>query len=232
MKIGIIAAESKEMMAIKKRMSNIQTNNKYNMDFFIGNIYNHEIVLVECGVGKVNAARTAQTLIDSYNVNYVINVGSAGAVNPSLNIKDIVIGESLIQYDFDITGIGDYEKGEICDVGRYIECDKDLVNKFSQILSSVDNDYNIYVGKIGTADYFCSDHEKGRQVHDEFGVECVEMEGAAIAQVCYLDKIPFIVIRGISDTVNGDNKIDFHTYLELASEQVALIIDKFLKDWR
>ena len=132
----------------------------------------------------------------------------------------------------DSNGIGDYEKGEICDVGRYIECDKDLVNKFSQILSSVDKDYNIYVGKIGTADYFCSDHEKGRQVHDEFGVECVEMEGAAIAQVCYLDKIPFIVIRGISDTVNGDNKIDFHTYLELASEQVALIIDKFLKDWR
>ena len=166
MKIGIIAAESKEMMAIKKRMSNIQTNNKYNMDFFIGNIYNHEIVLVECGVGKVNAARTAQTLIDSYNVNYVINVGSAGAVNPSLNIKDIVIGESLIQYDFDITGIGDYEKGEICDVGRYIESDKELVNKFSQILSSVDKDYNIYVGKIGTADYFCSDHEKGKKVHD------------------------------------------------------------------
>ena len=171
-------------------------------------------------------------MIDTYNVDYVINVGSAGAVNPKLNIKDIVIGESLVQYDFDITGIGDYEKGEICDVGRFIECDKDLVNGFSQVLNNVDKDYNIYIGKIGTADYFCSNHEKGKQIHDEFGVECVEMEGAAIAQVCYLDKIPFIVIRGISDTINGDNKIDFHTYLELASEQVALIIDKFLKDWR
>ena len=142
MKIGIIAAESKEMMAIKKRMSNIQTNNDSDLIEFDNSTF----------------------IEDSYNVNYVINVGSAGAVNPSLNIKDIVIGESLIQYDFDITGIGDYEKGEICDVGRYIECDKDLVNKFSQILSSVDKDYNIYVGKIGTADYFCSDHEKGKQV--------------------------------------------------------------------
>ena len=203
MRIGIIAAESKEMMAIKKKMNNIIVDIKYNMNFYIGNIYNHEIILIECGVGKVNAARTAQTLIDTYNVDYVINVGSAGAVNPKLNIKDIVIGESLVQYDFDITGIGDYEKGEICDVGRFIECDKDLVNGFSQVLNNVDKDYNIYIGKIGTADYFCSNHEKGKQIHDEFGVECVEMEGAAIAQVCYLDKIPFIVIRGISDTSNN-----------------------------
>ena len=105
MKIGIIAAESKEMMAIKKRMSNIQTNNKYNMDFFIGNIYNHEIVLVECGVGKVNAARTAQTLIDSYNVNYVINVGSDRAVNPSLKKKDKDKKKNIFKNDCVIRGM-------------------------------------------------------------------------------------------------------------------------------
>ena len=230
--IGVVIAMESEAEILLRDAEIIRTLTVSGKAIYIGKAYGKEFALCLCGVGKVNAARTAQTLIDSYNVNYVINVGSAGAVNPTLNIKDIVIGESLIQYDFDITGIGDYEKGEICDVGRYIECDKDLVNKFSQILSSVDKDYNIYVGKIGTADYFCSDHEKGKQINNEFGVECVEMEGAAIAQVCYLDKIPFIVIRGISDTINGDNKIDFHTYLELASEQVALIIDEFLKDWR
>ena len=180
MKIGIIAAESKEMNAIKKRMTNISEKTIFDMTFYIGDFYSHEIYL----------------------------------------------------YDFDTTGIGDYEIGEICGIGRYFECDQSLVNKLNEKLNDIDKDYQVCVGKIGTADYFCSDHDKAAKIHEEFDVECVEMEGAAIAQVCYLDKIPFVVIRGISDTVKGDNKIDFHTYLEMAAEQVGRIIDELLKDWR
>ena len=232
MKIGIIAAESKEMIAIQKRMSNIDTKSVYNINFYIGRIYSHDIVLVECGVGKVNAARTTQLLIDNYSVDYIINVGSAGAVNPNLKVKDVVIANSLIQYDFDLTGLGSYEAGEICDIGKYIECDKKLVNILQNKLDYTEKDYNTYVGKIGTADYFCADSNRAIQIYEQFGVECVEMEGAAVAQVCLLDKVPFIVIRGISDTVEGDSKIDFHTYLEIASEQVAGIIDELLKEWR
>lgn len=232
MKIGIIAAESTEMNAIKKRMTNISEKTIFDMTFYIGDFYSHGIYLVECGVGKVNAARTTQLLIDSFDIGYIINVGSAGAVNPELNVKDVVIASSLVQYDFDTTGIGDYEIGEICGIGRYFECDQSLVNKLNEKLNDIDKDYQVCVGKIGTADYFCSDHDKAAKIHEEFDVECVEMEGAAIAQVCYLDKIPFVVIRGISDTVKGDNKIDFHTYLEMAAEQVGRIIDELLKDWR
>lgn len=232
MKIGIIAAESKEMQAIKNRMTNISEKRVFNITFFMGDFYSHKIYLVECGVGKVNAARTAQLLIDSFEIEYIINVGSAGAVNPNLNIKDVVIASSLIQYDFDATGIGEYELGEVCDTGRFFECDRELVNKLRNKIDNMDKEYQACVGKIGTADYFCSDHDKAAKIYEDFGVDCVEMEGAAIAQVCYLDKIPFVVVRGISDTVKGDNKIDFHTYLELAAEQVATIIDELLKDWR
>ena len=123
MKVGIIAAENAEMMAIKNIMNDIKEEKVYNLNFYIGNIENKECVLVECGIGKVNAARTTQILIDRFSPNEIINVGSAGGVNPELNILDIVVGKSLVQYDFDVSAIGNYEKGEVCDTGKYFECD-------------------------------------------------------------------------------------------------------------
>ena len=225
MVIGIIAAENKEMIAIRNTMNNISEEKVYDLNFIKGNIENKECVLVECGVGKVNAARTAQIMIDKYNVNYVINVGSAGGVTEDLRIEDIVIGNKLVQYDFDVTAAGNYEKGEVCRVGKFFEADKRLIKLCEEtILKLEDNDFNIKIGTIASADLFCADPKKAPEVRKEFGAECVEMEGAAIAQVCYLDKIPFLVIRGISDTPNGNNEIDFHTYLEVVSKRVGEIL--------
>lgn len=229
MKIGIIAAENEEMLAIKNIMKNISEQKIYNLTFYIGNIHNKECVLVECGVGKVNAARTTQSLIDKFNVDYVINVGSAGSITPELNIQDIVIGKELIQYDFDITQIGDYEKGEICDVGKYFYSDEKLIKLCEQTIEDMKaRDFNIKIGRIGSADIFFADPKRAIEVRKEFGMECLEMEGAAIGQVCFLDKVPFLVIRGISDTPNGNNKIDFHTYLKLASKRAAEILENLI----
>ncbi len=108
--IGIIAAESKEMNEIKKLMEGIEEKDVFNLKFFKGKIENKECFLVECGEGTVNAARTSQAMIDNFKIDKLINVGSAGAVNEELNIKDVVIGDKLVQYDFDISGLG-YEKG-------------------------------------------------------------------------------------------------------------------------
>ena len=199
--IGIIAAESKEMNEIKKLMKNIEEKDLFNLQFFTGKIEEEECVLVECGEGKVNAARTTQIMIDNFKIDKLVNVGSAGAINEDLNVKDVVIADKLVQYDFDISGLG-YEKGEICNIGKYIYCDKTLVEEWPEI---------------------------AKMVRKEFNAECVEMEGAAVAQVCYLDKIPFLVIRGISDTPNGNNKIDFRKYLEIASKQSAKILQNLIK---
>lgn len=109
MNIGIIAAEDDEMLAIKELMIDVIEKDIYNLKFFSGKIHDKDCTLVKCGVGKVNSARTTQVLIDNYNVNYVINVGSAGGINPNLEIGDIVIADRLVQYDFDLTGVGDYE---------------------------------------------------------------------------------------------------------------------------
>lgn len=227
--IGIIAAEYEEMLAIKNIMKNITEEKIYNLSFYVGNIHGKDCVLVECGVGKVNAARTVQILIDKFDISYVINVGSAGSITPELNVKDIVIGKELIQYDFDITQIGNYEKGEICNLGKYFYSDERLIKLCQETIEDMKNrDFKIKIGRIGSADMFFADSEKAVEVRKEFGMECLEMEGAAIGQVCFLDKVPFLVIRAISDTPNGNNKIDFHTYLKLASKQAAEILENLI----
>lgn len=227
--IGIIAAESKEMNEIKKLMKNIEEKDLFNLQFFTGKIEEEECVLVECGEGKVNAARTTQIMIDNFKIDKLVNVGSAGAINEDLNVKDVVIADKLVQYDFDISGLG-YEKGEICNIGKYIYCDKTLVEECKKAIENIENEsYKVVIGTIATADSFCDKPEIAKMVRKEFNAECVEMEGAAVAQVCYLDKIAFLVIRGISDTPNGNNKIDFRKYLEIASKQSAKILQNLIK---
>ena len=222
--IGIIAAEFEEMNAIKKYMDNCIEEKIYNLTFYKGNIRDKECVIVRCGIGKVNASRTTQILIDNYNVKYVINVGSAGSVVDNLNIGDIVIGKELVQYDFDITDIGGYEKGEIYEVGKYFTSDEKLVRLCTETMKG-----QATIGRIGSADLFCSNPQRSKEIKEEFDVLCVEMEGAAIGQVCLLDNVPFLVIRSISDTPNGNNKIDFHTYLEHASKNAAEILYKLIE---
>ena len=230
MYIGIIAAEDEEMLAVKELMKDINEKEIFNLKFFIGKIHDKNCALVKCGVGKVNAARTTQILIDNFDMDCIINVGSAGGIDPELNIGDIVVADRLVQYDFDITGVGDYELGEICDLGKYIKTDKDLLDVVLNIGNKLDK-VNIKIGTIASADRFTKDPNDAPIIRKEFGnSECVEMEGAAVAQVCFLDDIPFLVIRGISDVANGNNRMDFHEYLKMASKQCAIILDKLIKE--
>lgn len=230
MNIGIIAAEDEEMLAIKELMTDINEKKIFDLNFFTGKIHEKECTLVKCGVGKVNSARTTQIMIDNFDIDYVINVGSAGGINPSLEIGDIVVANRLVQYDFDITGVGDYEVGEICDIGKYIESDNNLLKAMEKVASEL-KDINIKFGTIASADRFFKDKEEAPRIRKDFGnAECTEMEGAAIAQVCFLDNIPFLVIRGISDVANGNNKVDFHKYLKMASNQCAKILDKLISN--
>ena len=229
-KIGIIAAMDEEMEAIKNKMNSIKESKLYNLDFYEGNINNKAYVLVKCGIGKVNAARTTQIMIDNYNLKYIINVGSAGAINDKLDVGDIIIGKKIVQHDFDLTAFGN-EKGYISETGKFFESDEIIIKKIEVIIEELinkekENKYKIVTGNIATGDVFCNNIEMKEQIRKEFNAECVEMEGAAIAQVCFLDNIPFIVIRSISDSPNGKNEIDFNKYLKFASQRCAEIIEK------
>lgn len=226
--IGIIAAMNEEVEAIKKIMSEIFIKEIYELEFIQGKINKKEVVLVKCGVGKVNAARTTQILLNSYDIEYVINVGTAGSLNENIDICDVVIAEKLVQHDFDVTAAG-REKGYITDVGKYFYSDKMLVEKTRNVIKGMNETFNAFIGTIATGDIFVQDIQLKDKIKDEFNADCTEMEGAAIAQVCTLDNIPFIVIRSISDKPNGNNAVDFEKYLELACERYSKFIDIFLK---
>lgn len=227
---GIIAAMQEEMQEIQKIMKNIQKIEIYGLNFIKGEINDKLVVLVEAGVGKVNATRTAQLLIDKFDIDAVINIGSAGSANDKLNIGDIVIGKKLVQHDFDITAFG-HPKGYISNVGQYLESDNQLMKKMEKAIKDLENiDFKILVGTIASGDIFCTDIKMKEKIRNKFEADAIEMEGAAIAQVCKLDDIPFIVIRGISDSPNGNNEITFEQYLEKASKRCAQIIEKFFEN--
>ena len=224
---GIIAAMQEEMQEIKKIMQNVESIKIYELIFFKGKIHEENIVLVEAGVGKVNSARVTQILIDNFKVKGIINVGSAGSCNDELEIGDIVIGKNLVQHDFDITAFG-HEKGYISNVGQYVESDELLITKIEKTIEKMSNkDFNIKIGTIASGDIFCTELEMKEKIKEKFDADCIEMEGAAIAQVCKLDNIPFLVIRSISDKPNGQNEITFDKFLEKASKRCAYIINEF-----
>lgn len=227
---GIIVAMEEEKEEILKIMEEIDEKDIYENCFYSGKIEEKKVVLVKSGIGKVNAARITQILIDKFKVKNIINVGSAGALNPFLNIGDIVIAEKLIQHDFDITAF-DHDKGYITGVGDYIYSDFELVKKLQNVANKIkDETYKINTGVIASGDIFCTDIAMKNKIYSKFDAECVEMEGAAIAQVCYLDNVPFVVIRSISDTPNGNNAIVFDKFVELASKRCANILKEFFKN--
>jgi len=225
--IGIIADMDEEILSIKKIMKDISIKEIYELNLIMGKINNKDVVLVKCGVGKVNAARTTQILIDNFEIEYLINVGTAGSLNENIEIGDVVIGKKLVQHDFDVTAAG-REKGYITDIGKYFYSDKNLIEKSRETIQKMDEGFNQFIGTIATGDIFVQEVSVKDAIKKEFQADCVEMEGAAIAQICTLAKIPFIVIRSISDKPNGNNAIDFEKYLSLACERYAKFIDFFI----
>lgn len=229
-RIGIILAMQEEFGEVNKIMVTSEEKLILGISFIIGKIEGQNCVIAQSGIGKVNAARVTQIMIDNFNLKCVINLGSAGALDPMLNIGDIVIGDELSQHDFDITAFG-HAKGYITGVGDRVYSDETLIKRFQKAIDNLaDRNYEIKVGGITSGDIFCTEVDMKNKIYANFDAKCVEMEGAAIAQVCYLDNIPFIVIRSISDSPNGNNAITFDQFVQLASKRCAKILKAVLKD--
>ncbi len=225
--IGIIVAVEEELKAVKNLMTGIRQKTIFGNDFFEGMLGDKEVVLSLSGIGKVNAARTTQIIIDRYNVDAIINSGVAGGISNRVKIGDIVVGEKLVQHDFDLTAFG-REKGMISQrVGKFIYSDIILVEKAKKELAKDDSIRGI-VGTIASGDIFVTEEVMSKKINAKFEADCCEMEGAAIAQVCFLDEVPFIIIRSISDAPNDNNKVDYDNFVESASETSANFVLKIL----
>ena len=227
--IGIIAAMSEEIASIKKLMSDISVKNIYELEFTLGTIHSKNVVLVKCGVGKVNAARTTQILIDNFDLEYVINVGTAGGLNEKIEIGDVVIAEKLVQHDFDITA-GGHEKGYISDTGTYFYSDEELVNKSKKVIENMSEDFKAITGLIATGDIFVQDIVVKDRIKQEFNADCTEMEGAAIAQTAYLNNIPFVILRAISDKADDSATEDYPSFEKKAIAHSVNLVNGILKE--
>lgn len=215
--IGIVVAEEKELEELKRVVSIKEIKKIYEKDFYVGELSNKEVVIVKSNVGKVNASRVCQILIDNFDIKIVINIGVAGSVDNRLNIGDIVVASETLQYDFDTTIFG-RKKGEIENIGESIKTNKELLDLFD----------GVYKGIIVSGDKFVTNIEEKNYIRNTFNAVAVEMEGAAVAQVCYLDNIPFLIIRSITDKLDGGSKVEFEEFLELSSMKVANILKEFI----
>ncbi|MBO6145732.1 MAG: 5'-methylthioadenosine/adenosylhomocysteine nucleosidase [Bacilli bacterium] len=223
-KVGIIFAMKEELEETKNKFDNLIVHSLYDLKIYECKKENVICFLVESGIGKVNAARSTQILIDNMKVDYILNVGVAGSISKDVNKCDIVVANKLVQHDFDLTEFG-REKGEIPNIGKYIYCDKKLL----EIANTIDIETNIKIGVISSGDIFISDEKMGEKINKKFDALCVEMEGASIAQVCHLCNVPFLVIRAISDSpYEKDNHITFEEFLKISSEMASKFILQFL----
>lgn len=224
-KIAIITATNQEFFAIKDKFDKVEENTFKDLLYYDGKLNGKEYIVIKCGIGKVNAARVTQMIIDKFEIDYIINVGVAGSLNDNLEIGDIVIGKDLVQHDFDTTAFGD-AKGYITGIGKIFNSNETLVEKYRNYILENNQDYKAIVGTIASGDIFCTEKSMKDKIRNKFGADCVEMEGAAIAQVCTLNQIPFIVIRSISDKPNGNNQMDYNEFVDMAAKRVADLVVK------
>ena len=225
MKIGILFAMKEELDSLLSKMTLKNKFEIFDLTFYECELNELSCVLVECGVGKVNAARCTQIMIDNIKVDYIINIGIAGGLTTDLDVCDIVVAEKLVQHDFDITAF-DHEKGYIPNVGTYIETDEYL----RKIALDNSDGFNVQTGVIASGDIFVTEEKMSTKINNKFNALCVEMEGASIAQVCYLSHIPFLIIRSISDSPKkGNNKITYEEFINISSNKVSEYVNNILK---
>ena len=223
--IGIIGAMDIEVDGIISSMSQKSEKTISGIKYVCGKIYEKEVVVAKCGVGKVFAAICAQTMIIEYSPKVIINTGVAGSLVSGFNVLDVAIAKSVVQHDMDTSALGD-PKGLISGINVvYMETDEDVINAL-KIASGTVN-CNVKMGVIASGDKFVSDNNEKIQINKTFDAIACEMEGASIGQTCYINGVPFGVLRAISD---GDGaEMDYMTFAPKAAEQSVKIIMEFIK---
>ncbi|HEO5470852.1 TPA: 5'-methylthioadenosine/adenosylhomocysteine nucleosidase [Streptococcus agalactiae] len=227
MKIGIIAAIEEELKLLVENLEDKSQETVLSNVYYSGRYGEHELVLVQSGVGKVMSAMSVAILVESFKVDAIINTGSAGAVATGLNVGDVVVADTLVYHDVDLTAFG-YDYGQMSMQPLYFHSDKTFVSTFEAVLSK--EEMTSKVGLIATGDSFIAGQEKIDVIKGHFPqVLAVEMEGAAIAQAAQATGKPFVVVRAMSDTAAHDANITFDEFIIEAGKRSAQVLMAFLK---
>lgn len=225
--IAVVGAFDAEVQAFLETIEGLKTEQNGAFTFHHGRLCGHRIVLAMSGVGKVMAAMTTQKIISSFEPTHILFTGIAGALNPKLDIGDLVVGKEYIQHDMDVRGLG-FARGEIPFTGlKILQADPTLVTYAAEFPSSTGK---TFTGRILSGDQFIT--QSGSESHGylttEFSGDAIEMEGASVAFVCAMNKTPFVVMRTISDRADHAAAVDFTSFLPTASHQSLDVVRHIL----
>ncbi|GGF27098.1 5'-methylthioadenosine/S-adenosylhomocysteine nucleosidase [Halobacillus andaensis] len=228
--IGIIGPMEVEIDLLRSNMEVEETTEKGELTFYEGELEGQDIVLVQSGIGKVNAAVAAQMLISEFDVDQLINSGVAGGIHPDLGLGDIVISTETVHHDMDETAKG-YEPGQIPYMDtRFFEADEELIELAREGTKDLPDYVDVFEGRIATGDQFIASEEKTEWIYDTFDAYVVEMEGAAVGQVAYLNEIPYVVIRSASDDAGEEASDIQENFVEEAAKNSSDVIEEILQN--
>ena len=223
-KIGIIGAMEEEVTSLKEALTDSKTTSIAGMEFCEGKLEDKDVVVVQCGMGKVNAGICANTLINQFGCSGIINTGVAGSLDNQIDIGDIVVSVDACQHDFTVEAIG-FAKGEIPYTGlSAFPADETMRKEAVEAVHAVAPDIQVFEGRVCTGDQFVSSKEQKESIKSDFGGMCCEMEGGAIAQACYLNDTPFVIIRAISDKADDSEEMSYEVFKKDAAAHCALVV--------
>lgn len=223
---GIIGAMTEEIEVLAAALTDRRTASVMGFPFYPGRLEGREVIVTQCGIGKVNAAMCTVALL-SQNVRRVIFTGVAGGVHPSLRVGDMVVSTDCVQHDVDVTALG-YEVGLIPDESLAWAADPELREAALSAARNIE-DVAVVAGRVASGDVFVASTEKVRWLRDTFAAACAEMEGAAVAQVCAKWSVPFVVIRSVSDTADREAGVDYKTFMPLVAKRAEQVVRAMLR---
>lgn len=228
--IGIIGAMQEEVEQIVAVMDVEREETKASMTFRAGKLSGKDVVIVVSGIGKVNAAICTQILVDDFKVDYVINTGIAGSLNAAIDIGDIVISSDVLHHDMDATNFG-YPLGQVPRMDTLsFPADKHLIEVAKNACAKAVPEIGTHVGRIVSGDQFISDKATKERITKNFNGFCTEMEGASIAHTAYLNKVPFVILRAISDKADDSASVDYPTFEKQAIANGVKLIKEFVAE--
>lgn len=223
-KVGIIGAMDSEVDALKAQIEGAETRHVAGNDYVAGTLAGTEVVVVKCGIGKVNAAVCAQALCDLFGVTHVINTGVAGSLDAKIDICDIVVATDAVEHDLDVTPLG-YKPGEHPDFKLVaFEADEHLREVILAAAAEAAPDIHVWLGRVCSGDQFIGSGAAKERITSTFGGSCCEMEGASIAHVCWLNKVPFAVVRAISDKADDSGSMSYQEFETKAAANSTKIV--------
>ncbi|WP_295296290.1 5'-methylthioadenosine/adenosylhomocysteine nucleosidase [uncultured Brachyspira sp.] len=231
-RIAIIGAMDCEIDNFKNMIENLEEIEIANITYYKGKLCGKDIVLLKSGIGKVNAAIATTIAIEKFNVEKIIFTGVAGSGNPDYDISDIVISKNLIEHDFDTSAL-DGDELTVLVKGyndNYYPADNSLIEIAKTAAQKVITDNKVYVDTIATGDQFVGDNNKVKQIHNKFKAGAIEMEGASVAHAALMFKVPFVVIRSLSDKADSDAIVDFPKFVAKAAENSKKIVIEMLNN--